>query len=53
MDQGRNAFFGVTFDIAVSTLSAALDLVSLRAGRSHAGWRLGFSTSLRDGIAAA
>src|SRR2546427_11082786 len=53
MDQGRNAFFGVTCDIAVSTLSAALDLVSLSAGRSHAGWRLGSSRSLQVGILAA
>src|SRR2546427_9994635 len=52
VDQGRNAFFGVTSDIAVSTLSAARDLVSLGARHSHTGWRADFSTSLPDGIAA-
>ena len=42
MDQGRNAYCGVTFDIAVSTLSAVGDLVSLGARHSHTGW-VGFS----------
>src|SRR2546425_10815740 len=46
VDQGRNALFGATSDIAWSTLSAARDLVSLGAPHSHTGWRAHFSTSL-------
>src|SRR2546428_12402017 len=53
VDQGRNAFFGVTSDIAVSTLSAARDLVSLGARHSHTGWRAGLSTALPGGLAGA